>query len=1525
MELTSDIYSWLIETNEVLELSLNPKVKVNENSNLIIPKTSLNVLFDALSFEKIVYKIEECFNNLYEDKLLYTKNLKGLRRTQSSNDNLYNWKLISETLRELGIDVSVEGVINMVKSKNTQTLSDLLKTLFTLSQELNKKVKVEEKKHEGLQAWPGRTGREEEKQSHSTGETIVIENINLRKKLNETESVLEFFIVSLGKHFELRPRQCAALLANNRKYLTQIVSNGVNGEYDKVLRWMNDLELNERQRHLVKLVKNNPKRFETNRRMSFSTISVGLYSKYLPLINSTFVNINLLQSELGTDWDWLVQDFLGGCMKAIDRHPTMRTKTIQFLIELVNDKSKEFFQLFPKNFPHEKIYEFLGNIIEIINSIQNEEFKNNLVQFMLDYCLFNSADKAAAFSLLVDFWLQNVKLNEHTSRMIINIYKKSFKENNQKPMIKTVICQLFRLLGEFGRIRHEYAPIIYKLSVQLFDEHFDQTFCKEQFLNSFTLLFKLDPSIPITMIMNPYLDILSTSNSYNMLDLNFLSFIATHPKMNEELMKKMILFLLNLSQKHLSYTRVANEILNNVYNNDKSLLLDPFLVEQFVSFIKKNLKIFLLFPDNPLIVEAPYDIVTLNYKEINSNLEQDVIHAVNEFRKKNGKYSNALLSLLWFFDAHDEVLLQNSELYAERYKKITKRIKKRVERKENANKLKNHTEFGSTFYKEYTTTSNYEHAIEDKLNQEEMKILMEKEKKERIEYLNKISPREEEIQKKWLEKKIELISQKSRKRVKSMQIPTIKKNNNEIDKSQTLILSEDALYDNHMEQIKEKEKERHLLKRVELLNFEEEEERDKTAIDLCCKQFNPNLKYFFNNFPENSKDEFIQKAAVLKMIRSVGISQEFFTHEDFNSIIRQYFGLPLVQFNFNQFTDLVIQSSNLAYTKINSNLCPGEKFLSFCNLLEIPILRKDDLLYKLKEKLSINPNMLIPPGFKKKTKLKLNYQKKIPNFMINFLGEEKTIVLEILDEILNKEFGIHILESFITQSKEVDIVPVPVFNNDNNNFWRPEISLAFSDLNPELEKEGIESGYILEEVLRLSELGKKNHQDKIINLKQARDELQFKMFMESEKQKEEKRILRHQFIKNYIKVEKANRKELESTKQEQLKKLKEEMDAYLKIQAEKENELKKSLRRELLKAKKEREIEIQKKEDDENAKKKAARLLRVKESNEMVLNQKKKLIEEFKGLVLKSYEFKKSSKIGLRLPNLSPKPAEKILKQKQYNEFEHELNNILTECLKLHEIKAIFDKYEDHINTIYNVFSNQAFKVIGHIEDQCIHYSEFYQFCHVFTILGLLINPDQVNFIFHKISRYEKGVLEEKNFIKKDGFKLALLYIAIMSTFEKHKDTKILPKHIKELNPFHVQCLFDFMRLKIPFEASELTSFINDRKSLNIHQLNKVVSESLDIVDLIRPEDNEKKKQNLRKSVTGAFLNSHSPIRSHSNIENRNLKNDTPLNSMSMLQVARPMNPKIETINAHNTNVSSKDVKKNVTKTKDSKNLNVLS
>ena len=79
----------------------------------------------------------------------------------------------------------------------------------------------------------------------------------------------------------MKPRQAVALLSNNRKYLSIICNKGINGSFQLIKNWLNDLETNFDT--MIKLIKYS----EDGLNIGYGTIGTAICSKH-NRINSFF-------------------------------------------------------------------------------------------------------------------------------------------------------------------------------------------------------------------------------------------------------------------------------------------------------------------------------------------------------------------------------------------------------------------------------------------------------------------------------------------------------------------------------------------------------------------------------------------------------------------------------------------------------------------------------------------------------------------------------------------------------------------------------------------------------------------------------------------------------------------------------------------------------------------------------------------------------------------------------------------------------------------------------------------------------------------------------------------------------------------------------------------------------------------------------------------------------------------------------------------------------------------------------------
>ena len=108
------------------------------------------------------------------------------------------------------------------------------------------------------------------------------------KQLNQTRSVLEFIIVAICKSMSLNSKQAAALLTDNKKYLTHILTKGLtNKNFEPVIFFYQSVLGNID--YFMKLLEINsiayPNQISKNIELSLSTFKPGLLSKNMEVVS----------------------------------------------------------------------------------------------------------------------------------------------------------------------------------------------------------------------------------------------------------------------------------------------------------------------------------------------------------------------------------------------------------------------------------------------------------------------------------------------------------------------------------------------------------------------------------------------------------------------------------------------------------------------------------------------------------------------------------------------------------------------------------------------------------------------------------------------------------------------------------------------------------------------------------------------------------------------------------------------------------------------------------------------------------------------------------------------------------------------------------------------------------------------------------------------------------------------------------------------------------------------------------------
>lgn len=90
----------------------------------------------------------------------------------------------------------------------------------------------------------------------------------------------------------------------------------------------------------------------------------------------------------------------------------------------------------------------------------------------------------------------------------------------------------------------------------------------------------------------------------------------------------------------------------------------------------------------------------------------------------------------------------------------------------------------------------------------------------------------------------------------------------------------------------------------------------------------------------------------------------------------------------------------------------------------VAMTQKDrDLLKQINEKIQEEPDYPIPDGFLKVKEKVPIYNYSVPEAAVPFIGEPKTICVELVDELLSKLFDIHVLEPTVTMEERFRVKP----------------------------------------------------------------------------------------------------------------------------------------------------------------------------------------------------------------------------------------------------------------------------------------------------------------------------------------------------------------------------------------------------------------------------------------------------------------------------------------------------------------------
>ena len=179
---------------------------------------------------------------------------------------------------------------------------------------------------------------------------VDINNIDINKNYSQCESTLEFFIISLSKNLNINPKQSVALLSNNRKYLLRLFYKGIQNDFSLAIKWLKDI--NKNLQILQNLMINSTD--NKNVFMTFSTLSVGLYSNNIDCVRITNTILSKLSIEIGTDWDWFFNEGYLSYIFCLEKNSIIKNKLLNGFTLHIKEHEDDIIKLFKDKFINEE-------------------------------------------------------------------------------------------------------------------------------------------------------------------------------------------------------------------------------------------------------------------------------------------------------------------------------------------------------------------------------------------------------------------------------------------------------------------------------------------------------------------------------------------------------------------------------------------------------------------------------------------------------------------------------------------------------------------------------------------------------------------------------------------------------------------------------------------------------------------------------------------------------------------------------------------------------------------------------------------------------------------------------------------------------------------------------------------------------------------------------------------------------------------------------------------------------------------
>ena len=462
-----------------------------------------------------------------------------LKNATTPAARLYNWNILTAAFSMFNISIDPDTK-SLIIAGDRDMLTEVLKQLYEAEHERSIKSSRSVRELKEMQD-PDKPSKQQEPKEPG----LLIESIDERKSLSESESCLEFLILSFVHNFSLKPKQGIGLLAQGCKYLAHIVAKGLKGDFDPVRLWLS--EIYSETEKLSDLIIMEQK--EDSLQFVMNALKPGFLSKDTEVVSWTFRLVSRLALDLNQVidqiWRWFEDEgLLELCVIAIRRNGDgMLSNALDLWIQVGQGHYFDLFISYLQNQSKDKheYFTFIASFLPyFMDSLAEEIFESGCITYWLDQSSQefenqSSPSKTRTLSLTLVQTLFKSFFSHLSESQVNNLIASINRRcrDGQKLIEIQSISTLFDWLDFLAEKRSPIASTLYRTLTFLLVEVFHNVDLREFIVVNFSELFKKTNHIPIGVLAEPYVKKFQLNESaFEMFDFDFVIVLAQHPKLS---------------------------------------------------------------------------------------------------------------------------------------------------------------------------------------------------------------------------------------------------------------------------------------------------------------------------------------------------------------------------------------------------------------------------------------------------------------------------------------------------------------------------------------------------------------------------------------------------------------------------------------------------------------------------------------------------------------------------------------------------------------------------------------------------------------------------------------------------------------------------------------------------------------------------------------------------------------------------------------------------------------------------------